>query len=273
MNISLFGATGFIGSNFREYSINQVESVDRSFPSPSYPDVLYLIGTTDNYNVLSNPTIDIEVNLLLLIQRLQQLREKFGTFTFNYVSSWFVYGEAQKPPFLEDGPCDPKGFYSISKLAAEKYVESYCQTFGITFRIIRLANVFGQNDGGISEKKNALQYLISKVKNNEQVELYEDGKFYRDYIDVRDVVSAIDLIITSDVVNEIINVGTGVPTQFRELILEAKLAFNSNSEIRSVPTPTFHKQVQVKDAWLDTTKLDSLGFKIQHPIMAGIQNL
>jgi nucleoside-diphosphate-sugar epimerase len=273
VNVSVFGATGFIGSNFQAYSIHQVEGVDRSSPLPSNSDVLYLVGTTDNYNVLTNPTIDIEVNLLLLIQSLQHLREKFGTFTFNYVSSWFVYGEAQEPPFLEDGPCNPKGFYSISKFAAEKYIESYCQTFGIKYRIIRLANVFGQNEGGISKKKNALQYLISQIKNNEQVELYEGGIFFRDYIDVRDVVSALDLIITSDVVNEIINVGTGVPTQFREVIMAAKLAFNSTSEIRSVPTPSFHKQVQVKDSWLDTRKLDSLGFKIQHPIMAGILNL
>ena len=273
MKVSVFGATGFIGSNFETYSTHEVESLDRELPLPSNSDLLYLVGTTDNYNVLTNPTIDIEVNLLLLMRNLEQLRGQFGTFTFNFVSSWFVYGEAQQPPFLEDGPCNPKGFYSISKFAAEKYIESYCQTFGIRYRIIRLGNVFGQNDGGISRKKNALQYLVSRLKSNDLVELYEEGKFYRDYIDVRDAVAAIDLVIASDLINEIVNVGTGIPTQFKEVIMEAKLAFNSTSEIQSIPIPNFHKQVQVKDAWLDTKKLDSLGFKIQYPIMAEIKNL
>ena len=118
-----------------------------------------------------------------------------------------------------------------------------------------------------------MQYLVSRLKSNDLVELYEEGKFYRDYIDVRDAVAAIDLVIASDLINEIVNVGTGIPTQFKEVIMEAKLAFNSTSEIQSIPIPNFHKQVQVKDAWLDTKKLDSLGFKIQYPIMAEIKNL
>jgi len=273
VNVSVFGTSGFIGSNFKAHSIHQVESLDRDSPLPSNSDLLYLVGTTDNYNVLTNPALDIEVNLLLLIRNLEQLRSRFGTFTFNFVSSWFVYGEAQQPPFVEEGPCNPKGFYSISKYAAEKYIESYCQTYGIKYRIIRLGNVFGQNDNGISKKKNAMQYLISRIKNNELVELYDEGKFYRDYIDVRDVVSAIDLIIASDLTNEIVNVGTGIPTLFKEVIMGAKLAFNSTSEIQSIPIPAFHKQVQVKDAWLDTKKLGSLGFKIQYPIMTEITNL
>ena len=128
MKVSVFGAGGFIGSNFKSHSVHEIESLNRDSLQPTYSDVLYLVGTTDNYNILTNPVVDIEVNLLLLIQNLERLRSQFGTFTFNFVSSWFVYGEAQEPPFAESGPCKPKGFYSISKYAAELYIESYCKT-------------------------------------------------------------------------------------------------------------------------------------------------
>ena len=123
------------------------------------------------------------------------------------------------------------------------------------------------------EKKNALQYLIERIKNNEAIELYEAGEFFRDYIDARDVVTAIDLIIEKAERNLIINVGTGVPQLFSEIINEAVRVFASNSEIKSIETPDFHKRVQVKNSWLETSKLESLGFKPVHPIMNEVINL
>jgi nucleoside-diphosphate-sugar epimerase len=273
MKVSVYGASGFVGSNYASYSKNSVESVDRNNPNPTANEILYLIGTTDNYNILENAEIDIQVNLIILMRNLEYLRHKFGKFTFNYVSSWFVYGDGQTPPFREDGNCKPKGFYSISKYAAEMYIESYCKTFEIDFRIIRLANVFGSNDKGISRKKNALQYLIERLKSDEAIELYEAGEFFRDYIDVRDVVTAIDLIIEKAEKNQTFNVGTGAPQLFSDIINEAVKLFGSKSEIRSIEVPDFHKRVQVKDSWLETSKLVSLGFQPAHPIMKEIINL
>jgi hypothetical protein len=37
--------------------------------------------------------------------------------------------------------------------------------------------------------------------------------------------------------------------------------------------PDFHKRVQVKNSWLETSKLVSLGFKPAYPIMKEIINL
>ena len=100
----------------------------------------------------------------------------------------------------------------------------------------------------ISKKKNALQFLIEKLKANEPIELYEGGNFVRDYIHVLDVVKAIDLIILKAPVNSIYNVGTGVPSRFCDLIDVARDELGSQSTIKSIPTPEFHKLVQVRDA-------------------------
>ena len=272
-NVSLFGPTGFVGGEFARNSQNVVDWVDRNNPDPLYPDIVYAIGTTDNYNIFENPFLDIETNLVKLISDLELLRKKFGTFTFNYLSSWFVYGEGATLPFKEDQPCNPKGFYSISKYAAEMYLASYAQTFGINFRILRLANVYGPTDRGVSKKKNALQYLISQIKENQTIDLYEGGEFLRDYIDARDVVSAIDLIIDSGSKDEIFNIGTGTPSKFIDLMNEAKRAFGSESQFNSISTPDFHKNVQVRDAYMDITKLKSLGFDAKHRILDEIVNL
>lgn len=273
MKISVYGASGFIGSNYKSLSKNEVDPVSRNLPVPAFDNILYFIGTTDNYNIFSNPTLDIEVNLKLLMENLEGIRQKFGSFSFNFISSWFVYGDGQIPPFREEDNCKPKGFYSISKYAAELFVMSYCSTYEIPYRIIRLGNVFGVNDKGISKKKNALQYLIHRLKENQCIELYEGGEFFRDYIDVRDIVRAIDLILDSNLINLVINVGSGLPIKFIDVILEAKEIFNSTSKIEYIDTPAFHKTVQVKDAWLDISKLQSLGFEIKYPLLKEIVNL
>ena len=64
MKVSVYGASGFVGSNYANYSTNTVESVDRDKPNPTSSEILYLIGTTDNYNVLDNAEIDIELIVL-----------------------------------------------------------------------------------------------------------------------------------------------------------------------------------------------------------------
>ena len=58
--ISLYGSTGFIGSNFGKLESLKIDKVDRNNPNPKFQDVIYTIGTTDNYNIFENPKLDIE---------------------------------------------------------------------------------------------------------------------------------------------------------------------------------------------------------------------
>lgn len=271
--ISIFGGSGFIGSAYKAFSQNEVFVMDRNNPNPIHSEIVYAIGTTDNYNVFENPYLDVETNLIKLISDLELLRNKFGDFSFNYLSSWFVYGDICQPPFRENQQCEPKGFYSISKLAAEMFIRSYCETFGVTYRILRLANVFGPGDKKASKKKNALQYLINEIKDGNDINVYEGGDFLRDYIDVRDVVSAIDLVVSKLSPGGIINIGTGIPSKFSDLLEKAKSDFNSESKLIPISTPDFHKKVQVRDAYMDVSKLKELGFRPQYLVIDEIINL
>ena len=271
--ISLYGSTGFIGSNFGKLESLKIDNVDRDNPNPQFQDVLYTIGTIDNNNIFENPKLDIETNLIKLIEDLEILRKKFGTFTFNYLSSRAVYGDTQPLPFTVSNNCNPKSFYSISKFAAEKFLTSYCSTYKINYRILRLSNIYGVSDKGISAKKNALQFLINQIKLNERIELYEGGNFLRDYLDVRDAVTAINLILNNGELNKIYNVGSGKPRLFIDIMMKAKEIFNSTSEFTHIQTPEFHRKVQVKDAYLDISDLSDLGFVPKYDIIYEIVNL
>jgi nucleoside-diphosphate-sugar epimerase len=225
----------------------------------------------DNYNVFTNPQLDIQTNLTVLVNVLSNIVDKENTI-FNFISSWFVYGDTDLPA-REDSYCNPKGFYSITKRTAEQLLISYCQTFGIKYRILRLANVVGTSDTKVSSKKNAIVHMINQLKNNEQVKLYDNGDLYRDVIYIDDCINAIDLVITQGEINSIYNIGNGVPVKLSDIVFDAKKMTNSTSEIIPVEAPAFHKIVQVKSMYMDTTKLKSLGYVQQYSITDIINKL
>lgn len=253
--VNLFGK-GFVGSCYANMYPCIVN--DRNDLTVKSDQVLYMISTTDNYNVYTNPYIDIDTNLTTLIRVLENCKNK--DVTFNFISSWFVYGKSPGP-FTEDSYCNPTGFYSITKRTAEQLLISYCETFNIKYRILRLANVVGPGDKNVSVKKNALTYLIQKIKNNEDIELYDNGLFYRDYIHVKDVCHAINLVLEHGEFNTIYNISNSQPTLFSDAINYVLEKTQSKSKITNIPQKEFHKIVQTKSCEIDNKKLLSLGYK------------
>ena len=271
--ISVFGSSGFIGSKFCELYSNDIIKIQRENYSPQSNNILYFISTVDNYNVHNNLHIDIDTNLSVLMNVLDNIPKNSDS-VFNFISSWFVYGKNYEMPFREDySKCNPTGFYSITKHCAEQLLISFCQTHNIKYRIFRLANVLGSGDKKISKKKNALQFLIKEIVNDKDVHLYYGGEVLRDYIDVEDVCRALKLCMEKANVNEIINIGSGKPYKFLDMINFAIEYSNSSSKIIHIKPTTFHDIVQVRHSYLDTAKLLSYGFKQSKDINQIIKEL
>jgi len=256
--ITVYGC-GFIGGEYVKRYPSAIKP--RGDIVPETNEILYFISTVDNYNVFHDSLIDIDTNLITLMKVLDSCRQKFNSnFVFNFISSWFVYGSCELPA-REDSICQPTGFYSITKKAAEDLLISYCNSFGIKYRILRLCNVVGISDKKISKKKNALQYIINELWNDEEVFLYDRGEFYRDYMHVHDVADAIHMVCEYSNTNDIYNIGRGRKEKFSDIVEYAKDRIGSKSNISSMDTPEFHKNVQTKNMILDVSKLNALGFK------------
>jgi nucleoside-diphosphate-sugar epimerase len=258
--ISIFGSSGFIGSRFIQKYQSKVIPIDRETSSTKSDDVVYFISTVHNYNIFDDPYIDINTNLTKLIEVLEEYRKSGRTGVFNFVSSWFVYGKTTDLPAHENSPCNPTGFYSITKHAAEKMLISYCQTYGIKYRIFRLTNVIGVGDKKVSKKKNALQYMINNLKSNSPIHLYNNGTSIRDFMDVDDVCDAINCCLEKAPLGEIINISNSEPHSIGELITYCKDKLKSTSEIIVIPPTDFHQIVQIDSMWLNNSKLLSYGY-------------
>ena len=260
---------GFVGGRYAELTPKVIVNERNDYEVKSN-EVLYFISTIDNYNVHTNPYLDIETNLTTLIKTLESCKGK--DVTFNFISSWFVYGDVPLPA-KETAHCDPKGFYSITKRAAEQLLISYCETFGMNYRILRLPNVLGETDTKVSKKKNALQYMLRQVQNNETLSLYDGGYAVRDYLYVDDVVSAINLILQKGNLNEIYNIGSGESVSVRTCIDYAIEKSGSTSKIEVIEPAKFHKVVQTVNMEIDNTKIKEIGFLPKYTIYDIIDRL
>ena len=273
-NISLFGGSGFIGGRFGQMFNSEVIVIDRDDRVPKTNEILYLISTVDNYNIHNDLHKDIDTNLTILMDVLTNIKESEEDVVFNFVSSWFVYGKNEVLPFNEERSfCNPTGFYSITKRAAEQMLISFCETFGIKYRIFRLSNVLGEHDYKVSRKKNALQHMIKCLCFDEEIFLYDGGNAVRDYIYVDDACSAMLHCIKHAPTNQVINIANGQPYVLGEVLEKARVASNSNSIIHNIQPPHFHDVVQVKDSYLDITKLKSYGFESQYTIDDMVEKL
>jgi nucleoside-diphosphate-sugar epimerase len=258
--ISIFGSTGFIGKKWMELYPEESFPEDRSSVKSKYKEILYFRGTNSNYSVFKDPTLEVRTNLLLLTEMFKSLTSQHS---FNLISSWFVYGKNNCEINKETDYCNPKGFYSITKLTQEQLLESYSNTFNIKYKILRLCNVIGK-DKGASSQKNATEFMIKKLKNNEEVNIYE-GDNYRNFLNVEDVCNAIKLVIDKGD-QSIYNIGNKESIKMVDVIEYCRNRLNSKSKINFIKSPDFHNQVQSKNFHMDTSKLQSLGFKPKYSL-------
>lgn len=254
--ISVFGGTGFIGGTFCKLYLEDVIVVPRESREFSTNEVLYFISTTTNQSVFSNLHVDIDTNLSFFVDVLQNCKDK--DVTFNFVSSGFVYGN-DIIDAKETDCCNPTGFYSITKRCAEQLLISFCETFGIKYRILRVGNVYGL-DKTISAGKNVLAYMIGLLKENKDIKLYAGGEFLKDYMFVEDICGAIKVILEKGNINQIYNIASGTSMTFRNIIETAKDILQSKSNLISIPFPKEQEYIQIKNMTLNTSKLESLGF-------------
>ena len=144
-----------------------------------------------------------------MIQPGIRYQEKLSKGDFNVYHKGEI-GIKNLPNKAETVLPNPVSFYGTAKLAQENMLKFWSQRTGVPYLIARLQNVIGTS----SQKKNPYSSVIDnfclKFNLEETIELYEDGKITRDFIDVLDVTNAIiKMIDESEKFNEVYDIGRG----------------------------------------------------------------
>lgn len=87
---------------------------------------------------------------------------------------------------------------------------------------LRYFNVYGPRQSN-NEYSGVITIFVDRLLKNQPPIIYADGLQIRDFINIQDVVQANILSMESnDAIDQVFNIGTGVPTTIKDLVEIAK---------------------------------------------------
>ena len=133
------------------------------------------------------------VNLTGTIVLLEQIRRLPGRerIPFVYASSAAVYGDCDALPLTETSVPRPLSAYGADKLACELHARVASVAHDIPTVGLRFFNVFGPRQNPASPYSGVISIFCDRLGRGEAVEVFGDGHQTRDFIFVRDVVTAL----------------------------------------------------------------------------------
>ena len=137
------------------------------------------------------------------------------------VSSGAVYGDQSSQPLSEGLIPEPASPYAVSKLAAEYYVRTIGQLWGIETVALRVFNAYGPDQPLPAAHAPVVPRFLSQALSGASLVVNGDGAQTRDYVYIDDVMDALVAAATArDVNRRVINVGSGHETRVNDLIAE-----------------------------------------------------
>ena len=123
---------------------------------------------------------------------------------FHQISTDEVYGSIERGSFKESSNYMPNSPYSASKASGDLLVRSFNKTFGLNTTISICSNNYGLNQ----HQEKLIPKVINCILENKEIPLYGDGNNQRDWINVNDHCSAIDLIFNNARTASTYNIGS-----------------------------------------------------------------
>ena len=113
----------------------------------------------------------------------------------------------------EDSMIHPTSVYGITKQVQGQLVHLVCPSIGIAAVSFRYQNVYGPGQSLSNPYTGILSIFSTRIKNGNEINIFEDGKETRDFVYIDDVIDATILGIEKEEANgHVFNIGTGVPT-------------------------------------------------------------
>ena len=140
-------------------------------------------------------------------------------------SSGAIYGDQPQQPVRENDAPRPDSPYAVSKWAAEQYVHTIGQLWGIETVALRIFNAYGPGQSLPVSHAPVVPRFMEAVMTGGSVVIFGDGQQSRDFIYVSDVVDALIKAATArGVSRKVLNIGSGKETSISKLIAQIEAA-------------------------------------------------
>lgn len=202
------------------------------------------------------------------------LKNKIFTKKIILSSSRSVYGDAILDSFdipiatKETDELNPKSIYAITKLTQEQLLFS---GFGdIKRTVLRFQNVYGPGQSLKNPYTGILSIFSTVIKNNKDIQVFDDGLMSRDFVYIDDVVDSIILCISNpESDGHIFNVGSGVRTTVLKVAQTLKEKYKSNVNINITGEKM---KGDIRHNFADISKIKMIGFEPKIDFSTGVQN-
>jgi len=188
-----------------------------------------------------------------------------------YASSAATYGRG-KSPMKEDQKPEPLNAYAVSKKMMDDITKEEIKKGTLSIIGLRYFNVYGPREPFKGKSASMIYQLYLQMKAGKRPRIFKYGEQKRDFIYVKDVVSANIRAMEKTLKGEsdIFNVGTGKSASFNKLILELNKNLGTNYEPDYFENPYgFYQNVTEADMSLSNKVL---GFRTEYDIEKGIED-
>jgi len=246
MKFLITGAAGFLGSALanqlsREgHQVRGLDDLSSGDPGVLFDDIHFTRGDVNDRPKLWTLLQDVDcvyhlaarvlvaesliypreynaVNVGGTVSLMEAMRD-VGVSRVVFISSGAVYGNQITQPLKEEAVPAPHSPYAVSKLAAEYYVRTIGNLWGIETVSLRVFNAYGPGQHLPPSHPPVIPNFLRQGIRGGSLVIYGDGNQTRDYVYVDDVVRAMIAAATAPDINKmVINVGSGQETSVREL--------------------------------------------------------
>lgn len=190
-----------------------------------------------------------------------------------FLGSSCIYPKHAEIPIKEDqlltGPLEETNdAYAIAKIAGIKMCESYREQYGFQTVSVMPCNLYGVNDNFHPDNSHVIPGMIRKFSEADKtVTLWGDGSPKREFLYVDDLADACIYLMNNYYDSGIINVGTGVDIEIKELAETISDVVGFSGKIEwddSKPNGTMRKV-------MDVSKIKSLGWEPKVSLKDGLK--
>jgi nucleoside-diphosphate-sugar epimerase len=261
-NISLTGASGFVGNNLICYldklcKIHSISRVELSTINPQLLNtnaIIHLAGKAHDLKKVSDPQEYYQVNFELT-KKLYNAFLKSDAKKFIFVSSVKAAADSVNGILTEDATPDPKTDYGKSKLMAEQYIQSLQLPEGKSYYILRPCMIHGPGNKGnlnllYQFVKKGIPYPLAGFENK------------RSFLSAENLCFIIkELIERDDIPSGVYHVADDEPLSTNEVVSILSASINKKPKLWKISPGLIRAVAKIGDALhlpLTTERLDKL---------------
>lgn len=198
------------------------------------PDQVYNLAAVSSVGQSwRNPALTIRVNVEGVVNLLETCR------AMDHIPKVLLVGSSEEyapstEPLSEGSPIAANNPYGISKEAQGRLADMYCREYGLPIYRVRAFNHTGPGQPSTFVLPSWCSQ-VARIEKSGATGVIKVGNLNvsRDFTDVRDVVRAYRLLMESEHVGKIFNVGSGVSRPLREF-LDVIISYSTQEVIVSV---------------------------------------